>query len=265
MMLILVSAGAGVFGGLLAGLLGVGGGIVIVPALYFALSLTGMEPDLTIRIAVGTSLATIIFTSLSSARAHHKRGAIDFQILRYWAPSIAIGVVIGSLLGGFVSGQLMLGVFALTAFAVAMDMIMRNPAPREAPRQFPGAVWFSLGGAAGIVSAMMGIGGGTVCVPMLSFLGYDIRRAVGTASVIGLVIAIPGAAGYVFTGLGVPGRLPYSIGYVNLVAVVAIIPLTVTMAPLGARLAHAIPRRALRLAFGSFLLITSLRMLWDIL
>lgn len=264
-MLILVSTGAGICGGLLAGLLGVGGGIVIVPALYFALSLTGMDPDLKIRTAVGTSLATIIFTSLSSARAHHKRGAIDFEILRYWAPSIVVGVIIGSVLGGYISGQLMLGVFAVTAFAVAIDMMLRNPEPQDVPRQFSPPVWFGLGGVAGTISAMMGIGGGTVCVPILSFLGYDIRRAVGTASVIGLVIAFPGAAGYVFTGLGVAGRLPYSVGYVNLVAVAAVIPLTVTMAPVGARLAHSIPRRALRLAFGCFLLITSLRMAWDIL
>lgn len=263
--ILLVSMGAGVAGGILAGLLGVGGGIVIVPALYIALGSTGMDPALTIKVAVGTSLATIIFTALSSARAHQKRGAIDWTILRYWAPSIMVGVVLGGFLGGYADGQLMILVFVVTAFLVALDMILRKGNDAPEPRSFPGYIWMIMGTIAGAISAMMGIGGGTVCVPIFNFLGYDIRKAVGTAAAIGFVIAVPGAIVYAITGLGVEGRLPFSFGYINLLAAAAIIPLTTIFAPLGAKLAHTIPRRALRLAFGAFLMLTALRMMMDLL
>lgn len=262
---LIVSMGAGVAGGILAGLLGVGGGIVIVPALYIALGSTGMDPTLTIKVAVGTSLATIIFTALSSARAHNKRGAIDWKILRYWAPSIMVGVVIGGFLGGYADGQLMILVFVVTAFLVALDMIFRKANDAPEPRSFPGYIWMLMGTIAGAISAMMGIGGGTVCVPIFNFLGYDIRKAVGTAAAIGFVIAVPGAIVYAITGFGVAGRPPFSFGYINLLAAAAIIPLTTIFAPLGARLAHTIPRRVLRLAFGAFLMLTAMRMVMDLI
>jgi len=262
--LLAVAVAAGVAGGILAGLLGVGGGIVIVPALYFALSLTGLEPGLTMQLAVGTSLATIVFTSLSSARGHHKRGAIDMKLLKLWAPSILVGVVLGSVAGGLIDGRILIAVFAVVAAVVAADMVLRGRKGEITPKNFSRPAWAGFGVFAGSVSAMMGIGGGTVCVPLLNFLGYDIRRAVGTSAAIGFVIGLPGALIYMLTGLGAEGLPPFSLGYVNLVAVAVIIPLTTSFAGVGVRLAHAIPQRALRLSFGLFLALTSARMLWDL-
>ncbi|SFG64375.1 hypothetical protein SAMN04488020_10372 [Palleronia marisminoris] len=255
---------SGIFGGILAGLLGVGGGIVIVPALYFALSLTGMDPGQVMQVSVGTSLATIIFTSLSSSLGHYRRGAIDFDLLKLWGPSILVGVVIGGILGGIVSGLTLIAVFASVALLVALDMILRGGGEIDSPRSFSKPVWAFFGIIAGAISAMMGIGGGTVCVPLLNFLGYEIRRAVGTSAAIGFIIGLPGAITYVLTGLGQDGLPPLSLGYVNLAAAAIIIPLTVLFARVGVAIAHRIPRRALRLTFGLFLLITSMRMFFDL-
>ncbi len=263
--LIAIAAAAGVFGGVLAGLLGVGGGIVIVPALYFALSLSGSDPALTMQVAVGTSLATIVFTALSSGWGHYKRGALDMALLKRWSPAILAGVIIGGLLGGLVSGYILVAVFATVAGLVALDMIFRKPGNGVAQHSFSKRIWAMTGVFAGAVSAMMGIGGGTVCVPVLNFLGYDIRRAVGTAAAIGFVIGLPGALIYMATGFGQTGLPPFSIGYVNLVAAGLIIPLTTSFAHVGVRIAHSISQRALRLAFGVFLMLTSLRMFNDLI
>ncbi|WP_375698151.1 sulfite exporter TauE/SafE family protein [Pseudophaeobacter sp. TrK17] len=259
-----VAAGSGVVGGILAGLLGVGGGIVIVPALYLALSLTGMDSALTMQVAVGTSLATIVFTSLSSGYGHYRKGAIDMGLLKLWAPSILIGVLIGGVLGGGVSGKVLIAVFAVVAAIVALDMILRTGADSATPRSFAKPVWAALGVVAGAISAMMGIGGGTVCVPLLNFLGYDIRKAVGTSAAIGFVIGVPGALIYMATGFGAEGLPPFSFGYVNLFLAAVIIPLSTSFARVGVKLAHSIPRRALRLAFGVFLMLTSARMFSDL-
>ena len=262
--LIAIAVTAGVAGGILAGLLGVGGGIVIVPALYFALSTVGMDAAITMQVAVGTSLATIVFTSLSSGYGHFKRGAIDMDLLKLWAPSLLVGVVLGALLGGYVSGLILVGVFGVVAALVAIDMIFRKTKDDPTPRGFPKSVWAALGVVTGALSAMMGIGGGTIGVPLLNFLGYDIRRAVGTSAAIGFIIGLPGAIVYALTGLGAEGLPPFSLGYVNLAAAAIIIPLTATFAHVGVKLVHSIPRRALRFAFGIFLMITSLRMLYDL-
>ncbi|QFS84492.1 Sulfite exporter TauE/SafE [Roseivivax sp. THAF40] len=260
-----VAAGSGIVGGTLAGLLGVGGGIVIVPGLYLALSLTDMDPALIMQVAVGTSLSTIVFTSISSSWGHYKKGSIDFAILKLWAPAILVGVVIGSILGGLVSGYVLIAVFAVVALVVAGNMILRNPSPEVAPRSFSKPVWAGFGVFAGGVSAMMGIGGGTVCVPLLNFLGYDIRKAVGTSAAIGFLIGLPASIIYVITGWGADGLPPFSLGYVNVLLAVLIIPLSTLFARVGVAIAHAIPPRALRLTFGMFLLITAVRMGMDLL
>ncbi len=263
--LLVIAAGSGVVGGVLAGLLGVGGGIVIVPSLYLALSLSGMAPALTMQVAVGTSLATIVFTSMSSGYGHYKRGAIDMGLLKLWAPSLLVGVVVGGVLGGVVSGKVLIAVFAVVALMVALDMIFRRTTNNDTPRSFAKPVWGGLGVIAGAISAMMGIGGGTVCVPLLNFLGYDIRKAVGTSAAIGFLIGVPGALIYAATGLGAEGLPPFSLGYVNLLCAAVIIPLSTSFARVGVKIAHTIPRRALRLCFGLFLSITSARMFWDLL
>ena len=255
---------AGVFGGVLAGLLGIGGGVVIVPALYVALSLTDMDRGQIMQVAVGTSLATIVFTSISSAWGHYRKGAIDFALLKLWGPSLLAGVLIGALLGGLVSGLVMIGVFATVVLVVGLDMVLRGGGGTDRARDFPRWIWAILGVIAGGLSAMMGIGGGTVCVPLLSVLGYDIRRAVGTSAAIGFIIGLPGAATYIVTGWGHEGLLPLSLGYVNLAIAAIIVPLTMTFSWAGVAIAHRIPRRALRLTFGIFLLATSVKMFLDL-
>lgn len=263
-LLVGIAVAAGVAGGILAGLLGVGGGIVIVPALYLALSATDLAEGMAMQVAVGTSLATIAFTAFSSSRAHNRRGAVDHALLRRWSPWIVVGVIAGSLLGAVVDGRAMVAVFACVATVVAVNMLLGRSAAKPEPRQPAPAVWAATGLAAGGISALMGIGGGTVCVPVLSFLGYDIRRAVGTSSALGLVIGVPATFIYIVAGLGVDGLPPLSLGYVNLLAVAVITPFTMYFATIGARLAHAVPMHALRICFGLFLAATASRMFIDL-
>lgn len=255
----------GLLAGFIAGLLGVGGGIVVVPVLDVTLGMLGVDPSVRVKVAVATSLATIVATSLASARAHHRRGAVDMPLVRSWGPAIFAGVVAGTLVAGAVDGRVLAGVFATVALLVAANMIFR--ADNHALRQgFPnGIVKAALGGLVGFISSLMGIGGGTLSVPILTAVGFDIRRAVGTASTIGFVIAIPGTIGYILTGWAAPGLPPYSLGYVNLAALVAIIPLSMLSAPWGAHTAHNIPRRYLAYGFGLFLIVTAIRMGWTAL
>ncbi|WP_296991814.1 sulfite exporter TauE/SafE family protein [Thalassospira sp. UBA1131] len=256
---------AGVLGGIMAGLLGVGGGIVIVPVLYHFLTTMGVDESLRMQVAVATSLTTIIATAISSTRSHYKKGSVDTALLKHWGPAIIVGVILGTAIGGLADGRVLTIVFAVVALIVAGNMILVKDRETNETRNPPKSVWAALGVIAGSLSAMMGIGGGTICVPVLNFLGYDIRRAVGTSAAIGLIIALPGTIGYAMSGIGVDGRPPFSIGYVNVLAAALLIPMTVLCAPIGARIAHTIPRRALRMCFGLFLAITSARMFYDLL
>jgi uncharacterized membrane protein YfcA len=255
---------AGIAAGILAGLLGVGGGIVIVPVLYHMFSAIGVEEAVRMHVAVGTSLGTIIPTSIVSARAHLARGGVDTDLLRRWAPFIALGVVAGTVLGGNVRGEVLTAIFAVVALAVALNMGLRKEGAAIAaalPRApFREAIAFVIG----LISVMMGIGGGTLSVPILGAFSYPIRRAIGTAAAIGLIIAVPGAIGYAWFGLDVAGRPPFSLGYVNLVGLLLIVPATVATAPLGARLAHTMDPSRLKLVFAAFLLATSVRMFVDL-
>lgn len=255
----------GIAAGFVAGLLGVGGGIIIVPVLDLVLSTFAVDPSIRMKIAVATSLATIILTSVSSARSHYKKGAIDFDILKSWGPMIFIGVILGTLVAGFVDGRVLSLVFATVALLVAANMIFRANAHALMPA-FPNVVVKSgLGLVVGLVSAMMGIGGGTLSVPILTAFGTDIRRAVATGAAIGFVIAIPGTIGYIIAGWNVTGLPPASLGYVNLLAFICIVPLSMLAAPWGARVAHAIDRKYLSYGFGIFLVATSIKMFWSLL
>lgn len=216
------------------------------------------------KIAVATSLATIIATSAVSIRSHRKRDAIDVSLLKTWGVPIFIGVIVGTILGGWVDGRFLTAVFATVALIVALQMVLRSDGAKVR-NGFPnGIIKGALGFVVGTVSSLMGIGGGTLSVPILTAYGYDIRRAVGTAAALGFIIAIPGTIGYVLSGIGEEDLPPFSIGYLNLAAAMALVPLTMLFAPLGARLAHSIPRRALQLCFGFFLAITAARMFYDL-
>lgn len=257
---VLVLITAGVIAGFIAGLLGVGGGIVIVPVLYQLLPYIQVEEGSRMHVAVATSLATIIATSIASVRAHHRRGGIDLALLKQLAPYIFLGAVLGSILGGRVTNQLLAGLFAIIALFVAIQIALSKDTRTVAQNVPAGIGSVLIGFMIGIVSVLMGIGGGTLGVPILSAFNVPIRRAVGTAASFGLIIAIPGVIGFIQAGWNAPG-LPFgNLGYVNLIGVAIITPLTVLVAPWGAKVAHTIPPRALRYAFAGFLLLTGLRM-----
>ncbi|MXN65595.1 TSUP family transporter [Stappia sp. GBMRC 2046] len=255
----------GVIAGIIAGLLGVGGGIVIVPVLYHMLTALGVGENVVMHVAVGTSLATILATGTSSALAHYKRGSVDLDLLKRWCIPIAVGVIAGTIIGGNVSGMVLSLIFATVALLVAINMIFRKDGIALAG-QLPGTPLKELLGLLiGGISVMMGIGGGTLSVPILTLFSYPIRKAVGTASAIGLIIAVPGTIGAIYYGLGVEGRPSWSLGYVNLIGFLLIIPASTLSAPWGARIAHAINPRALKIVFALFLGFTGLRMFYDVL
>ncbi|MCW8084562.1 sulfite exporter TauE/SafE family protein [Sabulicella glaciei] len=255
----------GCVSGVLAGLLGVGGGIVIVPVLFYVLPLFDVPEATQMKVAVATSLATIIPTSIVSARKHYQKGAMDMALLRSLAPSIFVGVLVGTALAVAMRGPGLTLVFAVTALAVAINMgftgvdfRLRDSLPGGAARQL-------IGGGIGAISAMMGIGGGTVGVPVLSMAGVAIRQAVATSSAFGLIISIPATIGFVLAGIGAEGRPPYSLGWVNLIGFALIVPSSIVATPWGVRLAHSIPPLVLKRAFAVFLAITSTRMLYTLI
>ncbi len=256
---------AGVVGGLVAGLLGVGGGIVVVPVLYHVLALLGVDPDVRMHLAVGTSLATIIPTSFSSVRSHNAKGAVDWILLRQWLAPMLIGVLIGIALSGIARGQTLALIFALVALPVALHLAFGGEDRRLSDHLPQGPLGLLVPAGIGGVSTMMGIGGGTVGVPAMTLCGVPIHRAVGTASAFGAIISIPGTIGNIFTGWHAAHLPPYSLGYVNLLGFILIAPASYFMAPIGANLAHSIDRKRLRAVFALFIAITAGRMLYDAL
>ncbi|HUO88883.1 MAG TPA: sulfite exporter TauE/SafE family protein [Rhizomicrobium sp.] len=256
---------AGIVGGLVAGMLGVGGGIVIVPVLYHVLDLLGIDPGVRMHIAVGTSLATIIPTSISSLRSHDKKGAVDWEMLRRWALPMFVGVVIGTAVSGFAKGQALALFFACIALPVAVQLAFFPETRRLSDHLPTGIGRFLLPAAIGGVSTTMGIGGGTVGVPAMTLCGVPIHRAVGTAAAFGFIISIPGTIGNVITGWGAHGLPPYSLGYVNLLGFVLIAPASYVVAPFGASVAHSMDRTRLRRVFALFIAITALKMFYDAL
>ncbi len=260
---ILLAVGA--VSGVAAGLLGVGGGIIIVPVLYHLFTQLGIDEAVRMHLAVGTSLTTIIATSTTSIRAHAKRGAVDIGLLKSWGPAIFIGVLAGTAIAGFVRGSALTAVFAVMATIVSFYMAFGRPHWRIADQLPTGALRHAIAGFIGAVSAMMGIGGGTLSVPTLTLFGYPIHKAVGTAAAIGLIIGIPGTIGFVLAGWDVPNRPAWSLGYVNLLGVAALLPTSMLLAPVGARLAHSLDTRRLKQVFAAFLGLTALRMFYGLL
>jgi uncharacterized membrane protein YfcA len=257
-------AATGLVSGTLAGLSGVGGGIVIVPVLFNVLSLLGIPEAVQMKLAVGTSLATIIPTSIQSARKHFAKGTMDVALLRSLAPSIAAGVLLGTVLAIWLKGDALTLVFAVVAVAVAVNMATTD-AEWRIRESFPtGAPRHGIGGFIGTVSAMMGIGGGTVGVPILSAFGAPMRAAVATASAFGIIIAVPATIGFVWAGWGNALLPPFSVGYVNLIGFALIVPTSMLAAPWGVKLAHSISPLLLKRLFAVFLAVTSARMIWSL-
>ena len=261
---LLVYLACGSIAGILAGLLGVGGGIVIVPMLTFFFPKQGIPAEYTQLMALGTSLASIMITSVASFRAHHKRGTVRWDIWRNITP----GIILGTFGGGFVAAVLpfffLKAFFVAFLFYVALQMLLDfKPKPS---RHMPGSAGTcAVGGVIGLVSSLVGIGGGSLSVPFMTFCNVTMHTAVGTSAAIGFPIAVAGTASYIWNGLSAPGLPPYSLGYVSLLALAGLAGASFFTAPLGVKLAHTLPVSGLKRFFGFFLLVMGTRMLANLL
>lgn len=252
---------AGLFAGFIGGLFGVGGGIVLVPALYHLFGLLAVPDEVRMHAAVATSLSTIVATSLRSLSTHAKSGTVDFALLRTWTPWIAIGAAGGALVAGVASDEALLIVFGVGMLLIAAQMGLGRDEWRLAKDVPQGWLRNFIAAVIGALSAMMGIGGGTWGVLVMTLSGRTIHQAVATASGFGAAIAVPAALVNVVTGWNAPGLPPYSAGYVNLVGFVLLALLTMLTAPYGARLAHRMDRTVLKRAFAIFLAVNALNLL----
>ena len=261
-LLILELALLGLGTGFLAGLLGIGGGMLMVPFITFILTGRGVEADLAVKMAIATSMATIIFTSISSVRAQHKRGAVRWDIVKGLAPGIVIGSLIASL-GVFAilkGAWLALFFAAFVSFSATQMLLDKKPKPTRTLPGTPGLL--GAGGVIGFLSGLVGAGGGFVSVPFMTWCNVVIHNAVATSAALGFPIALANAVGYVFAGQGVQDLPPASVGYIYLPALVVIASVSVLMAPLGVKAAHALPVKSLKRVFASILYVLAAYMLY---
>ena len=256
---------AGLAAGFVGGLFGIGGGIVIVPALYFVFTALGVDEAVRMHVAVGTSLSTIIATSWRSLSAHTKAGAVDFDILKTWTPWISIGALLGAGAAGFANTEALLLIFGGGLLLIAAQIGLANPNWRIFAGLPRGIVRAVIAGGLGMLSALMGIGGGAIGVTVMTLCGRPIHQAVATASGFGAAIAIPAALGYAAVGWGRDGLPPWSLGFVNIAGFVFLALLTMLTAPIGARLAHTLPQLTLKRAFAAVLAVLALNMLREAL
>ena len=265
MLTILITYSAvGFVAGILAGLLGIGGGLVIVPILVYTFTLQGIDPALIMHIALATSMASIMFTSVSSFMAHHRRGAVRWDIVKKIVFGILTGTFLGTCLASAMSTTFLKGFFVVFLYAVALQLLLdKKP---KAARELPGTLGiFTVGNIIGVVSSLVGIGGGSLSVPFMLWCNVVIHSAIGTSAAIGLPIAVAGTAGYVINGLNTPNLPEYSIGYVYLPALAGIAAMSILTAPLGVKLAHSLPVPALKKVFALLLLVVATKMAWGLL
>jgi uncharacterized membrane protein YfcA len=255
----------GVLGGLIAGFLGVGGGIVIVPVLFWIFTSLKFPDEILMHMAIGSSLATIIPTSIASARAHYHKGSIDIDVLKKWGFGMFFGALIGGFIGKFFGANDLKYIFGLVALLVAINMFIKNPVKIRDSLPLSKFINFFVSGIIGFTSSLMGVGAGTIGVPALVSFSMPIHKAIGTAAALGLFISVPATIGLAFSGFEVPNRPPMSIGFVNLIALFIMFPLTILFAPIGVKIAHLINQSVLKRVFGMFLIITSVKMLSSII
>lgn len=266
--IILLVAGllvAGAATGVLAGVFGVGGGLVIVPVLYELFRTIGVSEEVRMPLAIGSSLAIIIPTSIRSFRAHLSKGAVDMDLLKAWAIPVVIGVIAGTLVARIAPPMLFkalfigIAIFTCARLLFARDnWVLKGDMPTGLPLQIFGAV-------IGLLSSLMGIGGGQLCNLYMMLYRRPIHQAVATSSGLGVLISIPGALGYIYAGWPKMDVLPpFSLGYISLLGVALFIPTSMLTVKLGVNLAHRLPKRQLELGFGLFLLAVILRFLWSL-
>ncbi len=260
-MMILALLAMGTFGGFAAGLLGIGGGMVLVPFITMIFTARGINPELVIHMAIATSLATILFTSLSSVRAHHQHGAVLWPVVKLLAPGILVGSWIGPWIGKQMNATVLAVFFGVfVAFSATQMLVGKKPA---AARDLPGpAGMFGAGGFIGTLSGIVGAGGGFVSVPFMTWCGVRIHNAVATSAALGFPIALSGTLSNIWFGWGEPGLPAYSLGFISLPALAVIVLASVTMAPVGARTAHRMPVRQLQKVFAVILYALAAYMFW---
>lgn len=247
--------------GFAAGIFGIGGGFVVVPALYVVLPLLGGTHDTIAHVAIGTSAATIIVTSIRSVTSHAKRGAVEFSVIRAWAPWVILGDGLGVLLAGKVDGAALTMVFASGVFLMSLNFLLPKVGGKVLTDEMPsGMLRVGIAGGLGAFSSLLGIGGGTIAIMVMTLCGRSIHRAIATASGIGTLIAVPATAGFILIGLGVADRPWGSFGYVNLPAMIAITSMSILTAPLGVATAHKLPAAPLKMVFGIYLVCISFLM-----
>lgn len=258
--LILILVGAGAAAGLLAGLLGVGGGIVLVPAFLLILDASGYQGAEAMQIAVATSLMTIIATSARSVHAHWKRGAVDAGLLKRLALPVAVGALVGMLLSQVLASAHLMAIFGMLGTCVGLYMVLAPSVARPDARLPSPPVTAGCATLFGGLSALMGIGGGSFFVPFLTYFGRTPHQAVATSAGVGILIAVPAAIGFLIVPTA-PDAPPFTIGQVNLATAAVIVSTTMVFAPIGASVAHKLNAKLLRRVFGAFLILTALRML----
>ena len=251
----------GAFAGVLAGLLGVGGGIVIVPFLFHLFTGFNLETEMAMPLAVGTSLSTIVLTSIVSARKHYAKGGVDLDLVKAWIFPVLIGVVVGSLIPSVIDGAKIKIVFGIMLIVVSLHMFASSLWKLELLDKLPARpMQFPLALIVGGLSALLGIGGGTLMVPLLTLCAFPIHRAVSTAAAFGIIISIPATLVYIANGWRLSGLPPLSTGYVNWAAFAILVPMTMWFAPVGVKLAYKLNVPQLKRAFAVFLCLVGLKM-----
>ncbi|REL35167.1 sulfite exporter TauE/SafE family protein [Thalassotalea euphylliae] len=245
--------------GLLAGLLGIGGGLVIVPALVYLLPIAGVDSSVVMPIALATSLATIVLTSISAVRAHHKNRNIPWELARQIMLVVAVGALLGAFIADTLSGQTLTYIFATAVSLLAVYMLVSIKRPTS--RAMPSAFVFQVSGLiTGIMASLMGIAGGAILIPLLSYFGVQMRQSIGVATACGLVVALFGSLGYIVTGLEQTNLPSWSLGYIYLPALVGISLTSSLFARYGVKLSAKLPVRTLKKGFAVFLILVAIRM-----
>jgi uncharacterized protein len=263
--LLLIATGA--LSGFLAGVFGIGGGAILVPVFYECFRLAGVPLEVRMPLCIGTSLAIIIPTSIASFRAHYKRGAVDMDILRRWWLPIIIGVVVGSVTARYAPERLFKIVFVMVAWFAASRLLLARDNWKLGDEVPTGPLMRVYGFFVGLLSTLMGVGGGLFANLLMTFYGRPIHQAVATSSALAVLISIPGALGYVYAGWPAASRfpdvaalqLPFALGYVSLIGALLVMPTTLITAPLGVKVAHALSKRTLEMAFGAYMFIVGSR------
>ena len=251
--------------GFVAGLFGIGGGLITVPFLYYIFGSLGINQEYLMHLAVGTSFAIIIPTSIVSVLTHHKFKAVDFEIVKSYGVYVVIGVILGTIFAASLKTKSLILFFSIVIFFLGIYLILIKEKPNETIINMKLHFKIMLGFIVGFISAPMGIGGAVMNVPILKFFGYSINKAIGSAAAIGFLIAIFGATGFLITGKYLNTNIPLSIGFLNIPAFLIFVPITTIMARLGARTVHRIDKKKISLFFGIFLLIVAVKFLLEYL